>query len=144
MKSVFDKLSDAYAKYYSPTENLAIDEFIMLYKGRIVFKQYIPKKHKCVGIKIYKLCGSRRYTYDIRVYLEDSRHATVAELRTRIQNVGYKLYMDHFFSSPDLFDDLHSKTINCCGTVRPNRKGSRSILITQCVKISVLPNAKKY
>jgi hypothetical protein len=28
-----------------------------------------------------------------------------------------------FFSSPDLFDDLHTRAINCCGTVRPNRKG---------------------
>jgi hypothetical protein len=25
-------------------------------------------------------------------------------------------------SSPVLFDDLHSKTINCCGIVRPDRK----------------------
>jgi hypothetical protein len=50
-------------------------------------------------------------------------HATVAGLNTRIENVGHKLYMDNFFTSPDLFDDLLSKTINCCGTVRPNQKG---------------------
>jgi hypothetical protein len=31
--------------------------------------------------------------------------------------------VDNFFSSPDLFDYLHTKAINCCGTVRPNRKG---------------------
>ena len=31
--------------------------------------------------------------------------------------------MDNYFSSPDLFDDLATKQINCCGTVRPNRKG---------------------
>ena len=30
--------------------------------------------------------------------------------------------MGNFFSSPASFDDLHTKTINCCGTVRPNRK----------------------
>jgi hypothetical protein len=41
----------------------------------------------------------------------------------RIENVGHKLYMDNFFSSPELFDDLHTKAINCCGTVRPNHKG---------------------
>jgi hypothetical protein len=31
--------------------------------------------------------------------------------------------MDNFFSSPDLFHNLTKKKINCCGTVRPNRKG---------------------
>ena len=31
--------------------------------------------------------------------------------------------MDNYFSSPDLFDDLATKQIYCCGTVRPNKKG---------------------
>jgi hypothetical protein len=31
--------------------------------------------------------------------------------------------MDSLFSSPHLFDYLHSKIINCCDTVRPNQKG---------------------
>ena len=31
--------------------------------------------------------------------------------------------MDNYFSSPDLFDDLATKQIYYCATVRPNRKG---------------------
>jgi hypothetical protein len=31
--------------------------------------------------------------------------------------------MDNYFSSPDLFDDLATKQIYCCGTVQPNTKG---------------------
>jgi hypothetical protein len=31
--------------------------------------------------------------------------------------------MDSFFSSSALFNSLHTKTINCCGTIRQNRKG---------------------
>jgi hypothetical protein len=46
MRTIFEKLNDAYAKYYSPTEHLAIDEVIVLFKVRVIFKQYIPKKHK--------------------------------------------------------------------------------------------------
>jgi hypothetical protein len=45
-------------------------------------------------------------------------HAAVAGLAARLEHVGHKLYMDRFFSFPALFDDLHTKTINCCGTVR--------------------------
>jgi len=48
--------------------------------------------------------------------------ATVTGLAARIEQ-GHKLYMDSFFSSTALFDDLYTKTISCCGTVRPNRKG---------------------
>jgi hypothetical protein len=34
--------------------------------------------------------------------------------------------MDNIVSSPDLFDDLHTKAINFFGTVRPNQKGMSS------------------
>jgi hypothetical protein len=45
--------------------------------------------------------------------------ATVTRLTARTENVGHKLNMDN--SCPDLFDDLHTKNINSCGTVRPSR-----------------------
>jgi hypothetical protein len=50
-------------------------------------------------------------------------HATVTGLTGRIENLGHKLYSDSFISSSELFDDLHNKAINCCGTVRQNRRG---------------------
>jgi len=34
-------------------------------------------------------------------------HATVTELNSRIENAGHKLYVDNFFPSSDLFEDLH-------------------------------------
>jgi len=53
-----------------------VEELIVLYKGRVVFQQYSPKKHKIFGIKIYKLCYSVGYTY-MSVYLGKQRqHAT--------------------------------------------------------------------
>jgi len=49
-------------------------------------------------------------------------HATVTEGAARIENMGHKLYVDIIISSRALSDVLHTKTVNCCGTVRPNRK----------------------
>jgi len=49
-------------------------------------------------------------------------HVTVRGLAARTEHVGHKLYMGSFLSSPALFDELHTKTINCCGTVRPVEK----------------------
>jgi hypothetical protein len=79
MRTFFDMISDAYAKYYSPIEHLAVDEIIILFKGKVVFRQYIPKKHKCFRIKIYKLCDSMEYTYDMRVYLRKTGHTQLTE-----------------------------------------------------------------
>jgi len=50
-------------------------------------------------------------------------HATVTNLTWGVEGFGHKLYMDNFFSSPDLYDDLAQKKIFCCGTVRLHRKG---------------------
>jgi hypothetical protein len=43
--------------------------------------------------------------------------ATVTGLAAGIEHVGNKLYMGSFFSSPASYDDLNTKTINCCGVV---------------------------
>jgi len=45
-----------------------VDEVIVKFKGRVIFRQYIPKKRKRFGIKIYKVYDESGYTYDMRVY----------------------------------------------------------------------------
>jgi len=94
---------------------------------------------------MFKLFDSTGYTYDMKVYLETDRqrtaqyvtatHATVTELMRKIDRRGQKLYMDNFFSSSELFDDLVKKQIYCCGTVRPNRKGMSQDLKPKTTKL---------
>jgi len=55
LRTVFDKLNEAYAKFCNPSEHLAMDEVIVKFKGRVIFRQYITKKRKRFSIKIYKL-----------------------------------------------------------------------------------------
>jgi len=43
-----------------------VDEVTVFFNRRVLFKQYIPKKHKHFGIKTYKLCDMIRYTYSMR------------------------------------------------------------------------------
>ena len=70
-------MNNKYCELYNLTEHLAGDEVILLYKGRAVFRQYILKKYKRFGIKIYKLCDSLGYTYDMSMYLgKQQQHAT--------------------------------------------------------------------
>jgi hypothetical protein len=49
-------------------------------------------------------------------------HASVTGLAATIEHVGHNLYMDSFFSYPALFDNLNSKTINCCGLLEQIEK----------------------
>jgi len=49
-------------------------------------------------------------------------HTTVKHLNSRVEGLGQKIFMDNFFSSPRLSDDLDRCNINSCGTVQPNRR----------------------
>ena len=73
IRVLFEILTSTFSKFYNPSENLAVDEFIVSFKVRVIFKQYIPKKHKRFNIKIFKLCDSTGYMYDMKVYLGKDR-----------------------------------------------------------------------
>ena len=98
---------------------MAVEKVNVKFKGRVIFRQYIPEKRKHFIIKTYKLCDESGYTYNIRVYLgTDSysatddmtaTHATVRHLTCRVGGLGHKIFMDNFFSSPRFFDDLDVK-----------------------------------
>ena len=110
-----------------------LDKVIVMYKGRVIFRQYIPKKHKRFGIKIYKLCDSLGYTYDMSVYLGKQRqhattqitatHGRVLQVIRRVEGLGHKIFVDNYFTSPAVFDDLFQRKSNVCGTVRHDRRG---------------------
>ena len=51
LRTVFDKLNEAYATFSNPSEHLAVDEVIVKFKGRVIFTQYIPQKKKVSASK---------------------------------------------------------------------------------------------
>jgi len=78
IRDLFEIIRTNFSKFYNPSEHLAVDEVILKFKGRVLFKQCIPKKRKRFGIKMFKLCVSNGYTYDMTVYLgkDKGRHNT--------------------------------------------------------------------
>jgi len=61
-------------------------------------------------------------------------HGIVLELTRRVEGLGHKLYMDSYFSSPALFDNLFGRKINCCGTVRNDRRGIPKDISSHAIK----------
>ena len=49
MRAIFDKRNDSYAKYYNLTIHVAVDEIIMLFEGRVIFKQFIQRNTSGLG-----------------------------------------------------------------------------------------------
>lgn len=51
-----------------PGEGICIDESLILFRGRLLFRQYIPNKRHRYGIKLFKLCSAGGYTHNIQIY----------------------------------------------------------------------------
>ena len=62
-------------------------------------------------------------------------YATMTELTRKTEGCRHELYMDNFFSSPELYDDFTKKQIYCCGTVRPNRSCMPQHLAPKTIKL---------
>ncbi|XP_065319094.1 piggyBac transposable element-derived protein 3-like [Gordionus sp. m RMFG-2023] len=112
-------------------EKLAIDEFIIPFKGRSILRQYIKSKPHKWGIKVFALCGSSGYMYDFEIYQGKSTNIIKSclgisgDIVLRISeiippNINHKLYMDNFFSSYQLYLMLKKRDIMVSGTIRSN------------------------
>lgn len=117
-----------------PHQNLCIDESIIVFKGRLIFKQFIPSKRHRFGIKMFVLCDVMTgYILDFIIYcgdgtdIVDSQNfgisgAVVTTLLTEYLGKGHSLWCDNWYTGPQLFKHLHENKTNACGTVRKNRK----------------------
>jgi hypothetical protein len=73
-------------------------------------------------------------------------HGTVLQVIRRVEGMGDKIFMDNYFTSPALFDDLFQRKINACGTVCHNRRGMPRMHFTRQTKsncISALSTGSK-
>ena len=68
IRPVMDHLINVMKKNYVPDKSLCIDEFMMLWRGRLIFGQYIKNKKHKYGIKLYKLCESNGLIINTKIY----------------------------------------------------------------------------
>lgn len=73
MRDISEIINKACVKYYNPFKDLAVDEVIDLFKGRIVFKQYIKEILASEFSNCVIWLGTLN---DMKVYL--GKHSTTA------------------------------------------------------------------
>ncbi|KAJ8353409.1 hypothetical protein SKAU_G00209760 [Synaphobranchus kaupii] len=69
IRNVFNALTSAFKRSFIPYKDLCVDESLMLWKGRLGFRQYIPSKRHRFGIKFFVLCDVvMGYVQDMVIY----------------------------------------------------------------------------
>ncbi|KAK5648157.1 hypothetical protein RI129_003049 [Pyrocoelia pectoralis] len=117
---------------YYPTQNLSIDESMMLYRGRLSFRQYIPNKRHKYGIKFYMLTEPDGLILKFLIYtgnLADAGgkgHAAnvVLHLLEGKLDQGHCVFMDNYYNSFTLSRQLLERKTHTTGTLRIDRKYS--------------------
>uniref|UniRef100_A0A1I8H3C2 DDE_Tnp_1_7 domain-containing protein n=1 Tax=Macrostomum lignano TaxID=282301 RepID=A0A1I8H3C2_9PLAT len=77
VRPFLDLISRICRETYRPEQDVAIDETLILYKGRLLLKQYIPSKKAKYGIKLYCLTESTTgYLWNFLLHSVEAEHAT--------------------------------------------------------------------
>lgn len=127
---------------YSPGENLSLDEALVLWRGRLCFRQYIPNKRAKYGMKLYEVCTPDGFLLNAIVYTgkgtvsnEHSHAASVVnEVAKNYLGKGHTIYMDNYYNSVALAKSLYKQKTHIVGTLRKNRKRNPKSVVTKKLK----------
>lgn len=136
VEKLVEYFNDKMATIYYPGQQLSIDEAMVLWRGRLVFRQYIKGKRHKYGIKLYSVNEPEGLTMKFKVYaggqdeLAGKGHASkvVMYLMKDMLRCGHSLHMDNFYNSFALAAKLLSKDTFCTGTLRADRKHNPTVV----------------
>ena len=132
IRPLIGHLSSRFKAVYSPHCDVAVDEAIIKFQRQSSLKQYMPLKPTKRGIKVWVLGDSHNgYLWKFEVYtgkqgdtVEKGLAAHVVKSLTEdLKGQNCPVYLDNFFNSFELLNDLVSDNILACGTARSNRRG---------------------
>ncbi|KAG8224183.1 hypothetical protein J437_LFUL002305 [Ladona fulva] len=119
---VHQMLEEKFRELYTPERDITIDESLLLYKGRLGWRQYMPQKRARFGIKTFMLCESKSgYVWSTVIYTgkgtirgKESEKLSmstqvVKSLMEPLLDKGYCLTTDNFFTSPELAELLKTR-----------------------------------
>ena len=130
-------------RIYCPTETLSLDESMVLWQGRLIFRSYIKgKKHK-YDVKFHELCESnglilRSFIYSGLPY-PDTHYlgqtgAIVLKLMEDFLGKRYSVFADKFYNSVKLVKHLSKQKTYICGTLRGDRKRNPKDIVKKNLK----------
>lgn len=142
VQPLLDIIIQNFQNAYSPDEHLCLDESLLLFRGRLSFRQYIKNKRARYGIKFFELCAPDGYLFNLEIYKgksekieEESKvDSLVLRLMSPYLNRGHHLVMDNFYNSAKLSENLLKHKTHTTGTLRSNRKGNPKVVTFKKLK----------
>ena len=127
VRPIIDHFNETSQELYSATKRVSVDEQLLLHKGNLHFKQYIPNKRTRFGIKFFSLCDETGYVYKTEVYVgknsfdEDEGNKDLGKTGQVVMRLMDPLLdMGHYnwYTSFALFKELKARKTLACGTVK--------------------------
>jgi hypothetical protein len=88
VKPVFDHLIGKFSASYGPEDQLSIYESLLLWKGHLGWKVYIPKKRSHFGMESFKLCEAKTgYVWNVLWYIGNE-----TELKSELHGIDISNY----------------------------------------------------
>ncbi|XP_039290397.1 piggyBac transposable element-derived protein 3 [Nilaparvata lugens] len=132
VRPILDKLHENFHAAVDAEECHSVDEMMIPFKGRSSLKQYLPRKPKRWGYKMWVRAGISGYVYCFELYQGASGGRAditdcgavgdvVLRLCHDLHGKNHKVYADNLFSSIPLVKKLRDSEIWYVGTMRINR-----------------------
>lgn len=143
IQPLVEMMTMKFKQCYAPEEKICIDESVVPFLGRLLFKQFLKNKRHRYGIKVFKICAKDYYTLEYNVYSgkgsqtqNESLFSTniVLNMTEPYQDSGRTIYMDNWYSSVDLAQKLLARGTHMVGTLRANRKGNPPNVVVKKLK----------
>jgi hypothetical protein len=133
LRPVLNHLKQNFREVYYPQENVAIDESLIKFTGRLRYVQSNPRKMARFVIKIYKICESvSAYCIEFSIYRGKKPDqgetqgilcsvTIVNEMVEPYLQHGHTVFMDNWYTSPSLFLKLGEKKCNRDSKSQPQK-----------------------
>ena len=139
LKPLLDLLKERFSSVYMPGSIISIDESIIPWRSRLLFKQYIPGKAHKYGVKMYKLAATNGYVWNYVIYTDEQywtagvgrAQTVVMKLLDGLDGCYRTVAVDNFFTSISLAECLLEHDTYLVGTLRTNRVGSGSRILEE-------------
>ncbi|KAF4517452.1 hypothetical protein B566_EDAN004490 [Ephemera danica] len=131
IRELWEIINSNFGRYYTPGDNITVDEQLLPYRGRCGFRQYMPSKPDKYGIKVWVATDSDTYyPLNTRPYLGREGNERAVGLGSQVfttltepyYNTGRNVTCDNYFTSLALAKHLGEKGLTLLGTVKKNKK----------------------
>ncbi|XP_054272549.1 piggyBac transposable element-derived protein 4-like [Macrosteles quadrilineatus] len=127
---IVDYFNNKMREIYYPGRELTMDEEMVLWRGRLAFRQYVQGKRHKYGIKIYSLNEPGGLILRLHVYTGKADNVAgkghtanvVMKLMKDFLGKGHSLFMDNFYNSFILSSKLLRRLTYTTGTLCADRK----------------------